>query len=190
MRKVLVLNLSRMGDLVQSVPFLSALSRQEDVSEIHLLVEKAFVPVTNLLPRYDGVHVLSHDELLPPLNQTSQMNALALYHLFQENLQYLQKEHFDEVWNLTHTRPSMVVTRLLGGENGRGVTMDSRGLQMVRAPWLRYFFATNLARPYCQFNLVDIYAQCAGPMKQRNNLELFPDESGEDFANKYFSEQK
>ena len=190
MRKVLVLNLSRMGDLIQSVPFLTALSHREDVSEIHLLVEKAFAPVANLLPRCDGVHILSHDELLPPLSQTSQTNALALYHLYQENLRDLQQEHFDEVWNLTHTRPSMVVTRLLGGENGRGVTMDSRGLQMVRSPWLRYFFATNLARPYCQFNLVDIYAQCAGPTKERNNLELIPDASGEAFADNYFSERK
>lgn len=190
MRRVLVLNLSRMGDIVQSVPFLGALKRRPDVGEVHLLVEKAFVPVTTLLPHYDRVHVISHDEILPPLNQSAQMNPLDLYRLFERNIQDLREIGFDEVWNLTHTRPSMILTRLIGGENSQGVTVDAHGFQMVRSKWLRYFFATNLARPYCQFNLVDIYAQCAGPIFKKNELELIPEESAEAFSDSFFSERK
>lgn len=189
MPKVLVLNLSRMGDLVQSVPFLAGLKRRTDAPEVHLLVEKAFVPVARLLPFHDAVHELSLDEWLPPLHQAAQVSPPELYHLFEGRLHGLQTESYDEVWNLTHTRPSMILTRLLGGENGRGVTVDSRGFQMVRSPWLRYFFATNLARPFCQFNLVDIYAQCAGPIREQNRLELTPDTSAEAFADAFWSAQ-
>jgi len=189
MRRILVLNLSRMGDLVQSVPFLTALKNRPEPTEVHLLVEKAFASVTPLLPSHDAVHVLSHDEILPPLHQAVQTNLLDLYHLFRGALRTLQG-NFDEVWNLTHTRPSMILTHLLGGERGRGVTVDERGFQLVRSPWLRYFFATNLARPYCQFNLVDIYAQCAGPLSRPNRLELIPERDAERFADRFFSEQK
>jgi ADP-heptose:LPS heptosyltransferase len=187
MRKILVLHLSRMGDLVQSVPFLAALENRPGEPEIHLLVEKAFEPVTKLLPHHDAVHVLSLDEILPPLHIASQTSSLDLYHLFDEKVRALKKENFDEVWNLTHTRPSMVLTHLLGGENGRGVTVDSHGFQLVRSPWLRYFFATNLARPYCQFNLVDIYAQCAGPAIEPRVITLNPEREAEEYAEALFS---
>ncbi len=189
MRKILVLHLSRMGDLVQSAPFLTALKNSPDKPEIHLLVEKAFAPVTKLLPNHDVVHEISLDEILPPLHETAQINSLDLFHLFDEKVRVLRKEKFHEVWNLTHTRPSMMLTHLLGGDNGRGVTVDGRGFQLVRSPWLRYFFATNLARPFCQFNLVDIYAQCAGPATERRAIALNPERAAEEYAEALFSQR-
>ncbi|MBM3324220.1 MAG: glycosyltransferase family 9 protein [Calditrichaeota bacterium] len=186
MRRILVLHLSRMGDLVQSVPFLTALKADSPEPEVHLLIEKAFAPVAKLLPVRDVVHEISLDEILPPLHELSQMNALDLYRLFDDKVRVWRKERFDEVWNLTHTRPSMVLTYLIGAENGRGVTVDKRGFQLVRSPWLRYFFATNLARPYCQFNLVDIYAQCAGHLSAQREIVLRSEKTAEEYAQTLF----
>ncbi len=55
----------------------------------------------------------------------------------------------------------MVLTSLIGGSRVQGVALDSAGLQIVRNEWLTYFFATNLARPWSAFNLVDIYVNAA-----------------------------
>ncbi|MFH1009964.1 MAG: glycosyltransferase family 9 protein [bacterium] len=189
MRKILVLHLSRMGDLVQSVPFLTALKTGSPEPEIHLLVEKAFASVTKLLPYHDVVHEISLDEILPPLHEAAQVNSLDLFRLFQEKVGALRNEGFDEIWNLTHTRPSMILTYLIGGDKGRGVTVDKQGFQLVRSPWLRYFFATNLARPYCQFNLVDIYAQCAGPISAKREIVLHPEKAAEEYTEALFSQR-
>jgi hypothetical protein len=50
---------------------------------------------------------------------------------------------------------------------------------------LKYFFATNLARPWCQFNLVDIYANCVDGIDPRagRSLNIAVDESFDDNFN-------
>ena len=158
--KILVINLTRMGDIIQTIPFVRRLRIKHPDAEIHMLVEGCFADVAGLVSGVDKLHTVTLEELLPCLAAGKHSNlaqALATYCKFVASL---RSEEFCEVWNLTHTRPSMVLNCLLAGEQGRGVTLDREGLQRVNSPWLTYFFATNLARPWCQFNLVDIYANC------------------------------
>ncbi|MBI5058345.1 glycosyltransferase family 9 protein [candidate division KSB1 bacterium] len=160
MHKTLVLAISRMGDLVQSGPFLRRLKRRDPDGELHLLVEECFRDVAAMLPAVDQIHTVRLEHLLPALASGANHDLPSAISHYRDYLRELRGEAFDSVWNLTHTRPATLLNYLLVGEHGMGVTLDRGGLQRVNAPWLRYFFATNLARPWCQFNLVDIYANC------------------------------
>jgi ADP-heptose:LPS heptosyltransferase len=159
-RKIMVLNLTRMGDIIQSIPFFKRLRMVNPDSEIHTLVEECFADVATFLPGVDRLHRVRLEDLLPALASTREGNLTQATEFYRRWIAGLQAEGFDQVWNLTHTRPSVLLSFLLAGGKGMGVTLDRVGLQTVNAPWLQYFFATNLARPWCQFNLVDIYANC------------------------------
>lgn len=158
--KILVLSITRMGDLVQSIPFFRRLRLRHPDSEIHILVEHCFADVARLIPDVDQVRTVRLEDLIPNLAAGRSQNLSEATSYYRDLIGSLKHERFREIWNLTHTRPSMVLNFLLAGEDGRGVTLDGYGLQRVNSPWLIYFFATNLARPWCQFNLADIYANC------------------------------
>ncbi len=159
-RKILILSLTRMGDIIQSIPFFRRLRFKHPDAEIHVLVEAAFAGVAELVPGIDHIHRVSLTDLLPPLAAGRAGDFARATAFYSGLVRDLQAEGFAEVWNLTHTRPFTMLNYLLAAEQGRGVTLDRQGLQLVNSPWLRYFFATNLARPWCQFNLVDVYANC------------------------------
>jgi ADP-heptose:LPS heptosyltransferase len=159
-RKILVLSISRMGDIVQSIPFFRRLELRHPGSEIHVLVEECFADVAEFLPHVNRIATVRLEDLLPDLSSGRSHNLARATTFYRGLVAELRAEQYGEVWNLTHTRPSMVLNALLAGHRGCGVTLDRDGLQKVNSPWLIYFFATNLARPWCQFNLVDIYANC------------------------------
>ena len=170
--KILVLSITRLGDIVQSIPFFRRLRLRHPQSEIHVLVEACFADVMHVVPDVDRVHTVRLEDLIPNLASGRLHNLGQATSFYRRLVADLRAENYSEVWNLTHTRPSMVLNFLVAGERGRGVTLDERGLQRVNSPWLTYFFATNLARPWCQFNLVDIYANCVSGVDWRAGRDL------------------
>lgn len=158
--KILVLSLTRMGDIVQSIPFVRRLRLQNPDAEIHVLVEQCFADVAAFLPDVAAIRTVRLEDLLPALETGRRRNLQTATRFYRDFVADLRAESYDQVWNLTHTRPATVLNYLLTAERGCGVTLDRNGFQRVNDPWLTYFFAANLARPWCQFNLVDIYANC------------------------------
>lgn len=154
MQKALVIAITRLGDLIQTEPFLRALKSSGRASHVTLLVERNFVEIANRLVGADEVLAIDFTKILGSLDR-SQVELPIRDYIGLAN--ELSNRNFHEVWNLTHTRPAMVLTSLIGGSRVQGVALDSAGLQIVRNEWLTYFFATNLARPWSAFNLIDIY---------------------------------
>jgi len=172
MHRILVFSMTRMGDIIQSIPFLQHLRLRYPESRIDLLVEECFADVAGFVPGIDRIIRVRLEDLLPCLSTGSQQNLAEGLTYYSGLIRELSESAYDQVWNLTHTRPLTVLTGLIGGESAHGVTLDGHGLQRVNVPWLRYFFATNLARPWCQFNLVDIYANCIEPLELPVNRSL------------------
>jgi ADP-heptose:LPS heptosyltransferase len=154
MQNVLVIAITRLGDLIQTEPFLRAVKSSGRASHVTLLVERNFVEIANQLVGADEVIAIDFTKVLGSLDRSRAELPIRDYIGLANEL---LSRNFDEVWNLTHTRPAMVLTSLIGGRRVQGVALDSAGLQIVRNEWLTYFFATNLARPWSAFNLVDIY---------------------------------
>ncbi len=174
MHKILILSHTRMGDIVQMTSFLKRLKSRYPESLIHMLTEECFAPVASLAPAIDRIITMNMQDLLPPLSSAHQVRLAGATKAYREIVNSLADEGYDLVWNFTHTKPSAVLAYLISEGRAHGVTLDPSGLQRVNSPWLRYFFATNLARPWCQFNLVDIYANCVRgiPWTEHRNVLL------------------
>jgi ADP-heptose:LPS heptosyltransferase len=160
MKRALVIAVTRLGDLIQTEPMLRALRESGECDHVTLLLEKSFAPVGQMLEGADEIFEIDFTPLLGDLDLRASRFPLRDHALLSD---WLSSSAFDRVYNVTHTRPSMVMARLASAE-AQGVTLDLAGAQVARNSWLQYFFATNLARPWSSFNLVDLYVNAVAPM--------------------------
>jgi len=175
-RRILVFSMTRMGDIIQSIPFVRRLRKQNPDAQIDLLVEKCFADVASFLPGIDRIIEIRLEDLLLCFDKKRGEDLPRGISYYNDLVNTLRGHGYDEVWNLTHTKPFTVLSSLVAGAEARGVTIDDHGLQRVNDPWLRYFYATNLSRPWCQYNLVDIYANCINdiPRSYGRSVQIDP----------------
>ncbi|MCB9358048.1 MAG: glycosyltransferase family 9 protein [Calditrichaeota bacterium] len=167
MKRVLVIAVTRLGDLIQTEPMFRALKAEGRADHLTVLAERSFAEIAERLECVDRVCAIDFADVLGTLGSNSRTLPLSQYAgLYRA----LSDTEYDEVWNVTHSRPSMVLTALARANKRYGVTLDSHGMQIVRNEWITYFFAANLARPWCAHNLVDIYVNAVSlqtPFDQR-----------------------
>jgi radical SAM protein with 4Fe4S-binding SPASM domain len=158
-KKYLIINLGRMGDLVETIPAIVDLKREQPGCHVTLMAAEPFVNLADDIPVLDNViRVDLRDFML----QDQDSNLLDRYYKLDAFAERLKNTRYDVVLNYTHTKTSAALCHVLNASDTRGVTLDNRGFQVVKNPWLFYFFVSNLNRPYNQFNLVDIYRRSIG----------------------------
>jgi ADP-heptose:LPS heptosyltransferase len=161
MKKILVINLTRMGDLVQSIPLLSGLKKKYPQSYLTLLVNNAFSYVVGSIPHIDRYMELDFARLYVDL-LSPQSNFSRCYAYLVDFFGGIKKEQYDLVVNLTPTRLAAVATFLARGKEAMGITLDPEGYRLIRNPWMNYLLAAGLYGDLNLFNLVDIFTKGGG----------------------------
>ena len=158
MKRILLINFGRMGDLIQSSPLISCLREQNPGVEIGYIAASGFAGVMRGIPGIDIHHPIELFKYMAPLKEG---NLLGNLRLFKGLLDKLKSYDYDVIFNLTHNRLGAVLSGLLPGEVV-GLTIDERGFSSVNSRWMRQFYNTNINRGLNQFNLVDLYRLAAG----------------------------
>jgi len=154
--KTLVVNLTRMGDLLQTTPLLRGLKDQDPDGQLDLMVVSDFHAVADGFDMVDEVISLDLNGLIPRFEYQDE-TVVNLYQDLENWITNLRKKSYDRVINLSHTRISAALVRLLDVPDTRGVTLSREGYIVIRHPWLNYFFNVTLSRAYNPINLVDMY---------------------------------
>ncbi|MBU1920291.1 hypothetical protein KKG66_05560, partial [bacterium] len=55
MHKILVFSMTRMGDIIQSIPFIRRLRQKHPHAQVDLFVESCFADVAGFLPGIDNI---------------------------------------------------------------------------------------------------------------------------------------
>jgi ADP-heptose:LPS heptosyltransferase len=161
MDRLLVVNLTRMGDVVQTTPLLDGLRQRYPRAHLGLLVLGGFAAVARLIPGVDEVLVWNQDASVALLHDPRAGLAAGLgWHRGQ--IRALRGAGWDLVINLSHSRESAVLARLLARGEVRGIAVHEDGSRRVDNPWVRYFFCVTGNRGANHFNLVDIYRLAGG----------------------------
>jgi len=186
-KKHLIINLGRMGDLIETIPALVDLKEADPTNNLTLMAAEPFVDLAENIPVLDDVIRL---DLRDFLIQDQDETLLDRYRKLDQFAERLKKANYDVVLNLTHTKTSAALCHVLDVPDTRGVTLDNQGFQLVKNPWLFYFFVSNLNRPYNQLNLVDIYRRSIGNGKSpgRFRFELQP--QGEQEAERLWQQHR
>jgi ADP-heptose:LPS heptosyltransferase len=170
MSEVLVLQLCRLGDILQTTPMLRGIRRDRPGARVTLVVHDGF--------RHAPVPSALYDRLVG-YPQTAIERAMA-----EDPLAWAREAErigawiddlggpFDEVLNLTHSDQSGLLTSLIPSKSLQGSFIAPDRRRIVRGPWMAYFWASQQSRAQGCFNLVDIYTRAAGVAHDRSPLDI------------------
>ena len=162
MMKILIVNLTRLGDLLQSSPAIAGLKEMHPGSEVTVCADRNFAEVCGGLPGVDRVWELELDQLGRLLIGGGAQELRAAYRMIEELVARLRGERFDLALNYSSSRMSAVLMGLIGVPDTRGWTMTPDGHRLIAGRWSRLFSASALTRRQAPFNLVDCYKRIAG----------------------------
>jgi ADP-heptose:LPS heptosyltransferase len=158
-KRIGILNLTRLGDLVQTSPVVSGLRKRHPDAEIHLIVKSRFRAMAELLPGVDRIFEIDGDALA---RRVSGPDFLAAFGALRRIADDLAETEYDALFNLTHSRASAALVALMRARRRVGYGLDRDGMRQVNEPWLSHMATLVRARRLSRFNLVDIYLGAAG----------------------------
>ncbi len=156
-KQVLIINVTRMGDLIQTGPLLSRLREEWPGVAIDLVVDRSFAPPAALLTGLRQVISCDFARLLDDC-RTQSKSLVALMQDMTAWAAPLRGARYDRIVNLTFTRQTGLLASYIGAEDLRGITAGTDGSPIVHNPWLSYFTDLHRHRRFNRFNLVDLYA--------------------------------
>lgn len=158
---VLVCNLTRFGDLLQSQPLLGDLAAAG--RRVGLLCLENFASATPLLRHVDQVWTLPGARLMAGLDRSWQ-GACADLIGFARKLRAEAGEPL--ILNLTPSLPARLLTRLLAArpEETLGFGLDAEGFGVNHGLWATFLGVATRRRLNAPFNVVDMFRMTALPL--------------------------
>jgi ADP-heptose:LPS heptosyltransferase len=155
--KILVQNLTRFGDLLQSQPALAELAGQGH--EIAVACLENFAGAAALLPEAQAVFPLPGARFLAGLAGDWREALLAVSDFADAVTREFAPQ---QVVNLTPALSARLLARRLCGENVLGFSLDPEGYRHESSPWATYLEASSANRGLSPFNVVDLFRKAAG----------------------------
>lgn len=156
-KQVLIINVTRMGDLIQMGPLLARLEDEWPGVAVDLVVDRQFAPVAAMLPGLREVIARDFHQLIDD-SRAAAKDAVALYRETETWAAPLRARGYDRVINLTFNRPSALLASYVSAPDIRGARSAWDGGSVIDNPWMAYFTDMHQFRTLNRFNLVDIYA--------------------------------
>lgn len=156
-RQVLIINITRMGDLVQMGALLHRLQEEWSGAAVDLVVDRRFAPVAALLNGLRDVIPFDFHALIDE-SRAAVKDVVTLYHDVNAWVKPLAERRYDRIINLTFNRPSALLAGAIGAQDIRGARSAWDGGMVVDNPWMAYFCDFHQFRRFNRFNLVDVYA--------------------------------
>ncbi|MBI4389944.1 MAG: glycosyltransferase family 9 protein, partial [Nitrospinae bacterium] len=156
--KILILNMTRMGDLIQSTPLLAGLRKRHPSARITVVVSSDFFEFAKRIPHVDEIVVFN----LRQFNEWKDKNSLSwveVYRYLEKFLDDLAAGRFDLLVNLSHSKLSALMISYLGVKEVRGFSCHETGDRKTNHPWMQYFGTEPFNRAFNTYNLVDIFAR-------------------------------
>ncbi len=159
MTEIVVINLMRLGDLIQTTPLLRAIRRAHPRARVTLVVQDVFQETAALLPHYDRLLVVELARVAPRLDQGDWRGALQQ---LAACLQPLRQSPPDLVINVTPNKLGAMLTYLVGGRQRRGFALAGRRQFACEPPWMAYMMTASKHRRFNPFNVIDQFTRGAG----------------------------
>ncbi|MDD5088716.1 MAG: glycosyltransferase family 9 protein [bacterium] len=169
--RIVVVNFTRMGDVIQSGPLLRSLKQNARECELILIVFSSFAETARRLPMVDRVVAFDVDHLVGELDS----RRGRWEHAYRDAARFFQDSNVcdaDAVYNLAHTRQSAMLCALLRASVTHGMTRSPAGRIRVHGEWFAYLFSIMRERSLNPFNLVEIYQRFGEGAVRSDHLEF------------------
>ncbi len=175
--RIAVIQLCRLGDILQTTPMLRGLRRVHPGAEITLVVHDLFrdVPVPGRL--FDRLVPFPCTEVVAALAEEP-VDWRGAADRVRGFLDEVGAGPFDLTLDLSHSDLSGLLGSLIPAHEVRGGLVAEDRTRVVRGGWMSYFWSSQTARAQGCFNLVDIHNRTAGVRSDARGLEInVPDEA-------------
>ncbi len=159
MNNILLLQLNRLGDLVQTLPLLRRMRRENPSARIVLVAQEGFSGVLDGCDYFDKLITLSLSQL-EALGTPEHRAAFPDLAPYDGHLEFRQA--YDLIVNLTNDLGSAVLCEKIRAERKLGRIHTYEGELRLLGPWAKYMFSMVSHRMENQFNIVDIQMGIAG----------------------------
>ena len=156
-KKILILNLTRMGDILQSSSLVWGLKQKYPKCIIHYLAVNTFSNILRNIPHIDKIIEYDVLKILENVIDNKNRNIIKDYFEQEKIIDALRDENYDLLINITHTDESKALSFVIKPKETVGITTDEKGYRIVKHPWANYFYSSTLNRNINRINLVDIY---------------------------------
>ncbi len=152
MNHVLLINMARLGDIIQSFPALERIKDSRQDVRITCMVNSRFAQGCDLISQIDNVLVVDFKKIRD--NYFSEPHGLEytyeyLYYFFKE----LNRSQTDSVINITPHYIGLYSAYLAG---------DRQGLKSSVTDWMRYYIAATRSWKMLPMHLSDLFSLIAG----------------------------
>lgn len=156
MKNILIINLARFGDIIQTIPMIEGLNRQDPGCRIYMMVNSSFMDVCKIIPGlYKTVSLdfrLIHNHIFS--NSSSIEKG---YTFFKQVFDDLRAICFDKVINITPHDIGVISTFLSGDEKAFWSNIND---------WSKYYFNITKNWDTLTLNVVDLFKRIAGVSRQ------------------------
>ncbi len=159
--RILILNLTRLGDLLQTSPTIATLRALHPDASITLVADRNFAAVARGIPHLDEVLEVSLDDMGRQILEGGE-GLLSAWTMARDLVESLRCARFDVALNLSSSRMSAILMGLVGVPDTRGWSATPDGCRVICGRWSKLFAASCLHRAAAPFNLVDTYRLIAG----------------------------
>ena len=183
-QNILILSLTRMGDLIQTTPLIQGLKDKHPNARITLMVSSDFEDAVSLIPDVDDSIVFNLRQFKDS-DKWEDESWVKIYRYIESKLNSIRNKDYDLLVNLSHSRFSALMVHYLKVPNVIGFHCNATGDRMTGHPWMQYFGIEPFNRNFNEFNLVEIFSRSADidmagrEIQVLENLTDFSSDEGE-----------
>lgn len=178
-KRILIVALTRMGDILQSSPTIVGLKRENPDAHITILVDKQFSNICNGIPGVDEVYLMEMNFLARGISAGGE-SLVEAYGYITKLVEDLKKREFDFCLNMSNSAYTALLIKMLNVPKSNGWLSDDEGFRLMADPWAMLFsaFVYHSNRDFNGLNLVDIF-RCAAEVRNhpRNLVYTVPDKA-------------
>lgn len=154
--RILVLQTTRMGDVLQTTPLIRGIRINHPDAHIAVMVRKMGKTIAERNPDIDEVLVYDEDDVFRDLRSGDSDRLLRAYRESDEFIQKIRASRYDVAYNCTHSLASAMLLTIANVPKVVGAHLSDDWQFVLRGPWTNYFFTSVFAREYNDLNLCDI----------------------------------
>ena len=162
--RILIINLTRMGDLIQTIGLINKIKITYPAAKIDILVMKAFSPIINHIKHINET-ICINDEIL---NNNLVDNIWDGYTEIFETISKLNNYDYDILYNPIISQQSALLTLLINAKKKLGLQTTVSNEQKMTCDYISYLLANQHKVGDFSFNLVDIFAGMVSAPKIRD----------------------
>ncbi len=155
---ILIINLARMGDILQSSPLCWALKQKYPNCHLTYLAVSSFTATVENIEFVDEIISFDFlDNIKRSIRALKGQNILENLNAINNFIKRVNNKNYDLAFNITHTNESKALTFMINSKETIGITMDPYGFRIIKNDWINYFYNSGMNRNINRINMVDIY---------------------------------